>query len=190
VIAGLILAAGAGTRFGDAPKLLADLDGRPLLEHAIRAHCSVPELQRVVVVLGANAAGLLAAVDFDHAEPLICEDWRDGQSASLRAGVEELAGAAKVVVTLGDEPLVTSEVVLRLLRSPAPARAVYEGRPGHPVVLGPEQLRAVGSLTGDHGAREMLGEVREVECSDLCSGRDVDTRADLEAIRDEARAIL
>lgn len=190
MIAGLILAAGAGTRFGEEPKLLADLDGRPLLEHAIRAQCAVAELQRVVVVLGANTAGLLAAVDFDHAEPLICADWRDGQSASLRAGIEELAGAEKLIVTLGDEPLVSAEVIVRLLREPPPARATYGGRPGHPVVLGPEQLRAIAGLTGDRGARDLLGDVRTVECSDICSGADVDTPQDLEAMRDEARAII
>jgi len=190
MIAGLILAAGAGTRFGDEQKLLADLRGRPLLEHAIRAQCAVPEIQRVVVVLGANAAGLLAAVDFDHAEPHICPEWDEGQSASLRSGIEELAGAEKVVVTLGDAPLVTAAVISRVLAAEPPARAVYDGQPGHPVVLGPQELRLIKALTGDHGARELLSGAREVECSDLCSGRDVDTREDLEAIRDEARAVL
>jgi CTP:molybdopterin cytidylyltransferase MocA len=190
LIGGLILAAGAGERFGEAPKLLAELEGKPLLEHAIDVLCAVSELQRVVVVLGANAAGLLAAVHFDHAEPVICEDWRDGQSASLRFGIEELRGAEKVVVMLGDAPVVTAVVVRRLLGAEPPARAVYGGRPGHPVLLGRAELRATSSLTGDHGARDLLGSAELVECSDLCSGRDVDTPHDLEAIRDEARAIL
>ena len=52
LIAGLILAAGAGTRFGPEFKLLAELDGRPVLEHAVRSQCAVPELDPVVVVLG------------------------------------------------------------------------------------------------------------------------------------------
>ena len=54
--AGLILAAGEGVRFGSEPKLLAELEGRPVLEHAIQAQCAVPELERVVVVLGAHPA--------------------------------------------------------------------------------------------------------------------------------------
>jgi CTP:molybdopterin cytidylyltransferase MocA len=192
VIAGLILAAGAGTRFGEEPKLLADLGGRPLLEHAIRALSGVPELQRVVVVLGSGAAGVMAAVDFGEAEPVICPEWRDGQSASLRCGVSELEGAERVVVTLGDQPLIGPAVVGRVLAAadPPPARAVYGGRPGHPVVLGPAELRAVAELTGDRGARDLLDAAREVECGDLGSGRDVDTVSDLEAIRDEARAVL
>jgi molybdenum cofactor cytidylyltransferase/nicotine blue oxidoreductase len=190
VNAGLILAAGAGTRFGDEPKLLADLEGRPLLEHAIRAQCAVPELQRIVVVLGAGAAGLLAEVDFGHAEPVICEDWRDGQAASLRAGVAELADASKVIVTLGDEPLISSQVIARFLDAPSGARAVYNGRPGHPVVLGPEQIHAIAQLSGDRGARDLLPDGPTIECAGLCSGRDVDTPEDLEAIRHEARAVL
>ncbi len=188
--AGLILAAGAGTRFGETSKLLADLDGRPLLEHAIRAQCAVPQLERIVVVLGCGAAGIMAAVEFGEAEPVICEDWREGQAASLRCGLAALADAAKVIVTLGDQPSITPQVIARFLDEPSGARAVYNGRPGHPVALGPEQMRAAQGLTGDHGARELLGDGPTIECSDLCSGRDVDTPADLEVIRRETRAIL
>jgi len=190
VTAGLILAAGAGTRFGEQPKLLATVEGRPLLEHAIRAQCGVPELERIVVVLGAHAAGILAAVDFGEAEPVICEDWRDGQAASLRCGVNALSDADKVIVTLGDQPLIASTVIARFLDEPGGTRAVYNGRPGHPVVLGAEQMRAVQALAGDHGARELLSDGLTIECAGLCSGRDVDTAEDLEEIRNEARAIL
>ena len=183
--AGLILAAGAGTRFGDRPKLLADLDGRPLLEYAIRAQCAVAQLERIVVVLGSAAAGIIAAVEFGEAEPVICEDWREGQAASLRCGVAALADADRVIVTLGDQPSITPQVIARFLNEPPGTRAVYHGRPGHPVVLGPEQMRAVQQLTGDRGARELLGDGPTIECSDLCSGRDVDTPDDLEAVRRE-----
>ena len=103
MVAGLILAAGEGARFGPKPKLLAELAGRPLLEHAIRAQCAVPELARVVVVLGAHAEALLAGVDFMRAEAVVCERWRHGQAASLRCGLEALGEAAKVIVTLGDD---------------------------------------------------------------------------------------
>ena len=188
--AGLILAAGAGTRFGEQSKLLAPLEGRPLLEHAIRAQCGVPELERIVVVLGAHAAGVLAAVEFGEAEPVICEHWRDGQAASLRCGVAALLDADKLIVTLGDEPLITARVIARFLDQPGRTRAVYDGRPGHPVVLGVEQIRAVEALVGDRGARELLRDGPTIECAGLSSGRDVDTPEDLEAIRHEARAIL
>jgi molybdenum cofactor cytidylyltransferase len=192
-ISGLVLAAGAGSRFGpasSASKLLAELDGRPLVEHAVSAQCALAELERVVVVLGARAPEVLARVDFGRAETVVCADWERGQSVSLRCGVQALDGAEKVIVTLGDAPLITVEVIARFLGQPGGARAVYGGRPGHPVVLGPEQLRLVLSLSGDQGARGLLHGGPEIECSDLCSGRDVDTPDDLEEIRSEARAVL
>ena len=190
MIAGLILAAGEGTRFGSEPKLLASLEGRPLLDWAIEAQSRVPALERIVVVLGANADLLLERVDFLDAEPVVCEDWRDGQSASLRFGAEQLADADKVIVTLGDQPLITPQVIARFVDEPAPARATYDGVPGHPVSLAREQLAAIAGVSGDRGARELLGGARMLECRNLCSGRDVDTPNDLEAIRNEARAVI
>jgi CTP:molybdopterin cytidylyltransferase MocA len=190
VKAGLILAAGEGLRFGEEPKLLADLEGRPVLEHAVRSQCAVAGLERVVVVLGANAAGIMAGVDFLCAEPVICEGWREGIAASLRRGVEELGEAERVIVTLGDQPLVSPEVISRFLDAAPGTRATYDGSPGHPVVLGPEQLRAIRELRGDSGARELLGDAPGIECGELCCGRDIDTPDDLEAVREEARAKL
>jgi CTP:molybdopterin cytidylyltransferase MocA len=191
LICGLILAAGEGTRFGPEPKLLAELEGRPLLEYAIRAQCAVPELERVVVVLGAFADQLLGRVDFLRAEPVVCGAWREGQAASLRRGLEELCDAARVIVTLGDEPLITRETVARFVSAPPGAQAFYDGRPGHPVVLGPDQLQALRSLTGDRGARELLVGGPRIELGGLGeSGRDVDTTEDLERMRNAARAIV
>lgn len=188
--AGLVLAAGGGTRFGDSPKQLADLGGRPLLQWAVSAACAVPELARVLVVLGAHAAEIRERVDFGRAEPILCSAWRSGQAASLRRGLQELDGAAKVIVTLGDAPLVSSEVIARFAVEPARTRAVYDGRPGHPVVLGPSEIAALMSLGGDGGARDLLRGGPVIEVGHLCSGRDVDTPDDLEEVRDEARAVI
>jgi molybdenum cofactor cytidylyltransferase len=192
VIAGLILAAGDGSRFGGSgSKLLAELKGRPLLEHAIAAACAVPELERVVVVLGARADEIVSRVSFGRAEPVICPEWEEGQSASLRCGVRALAGAEKVIVTLGDAPLITAAAIERFIDQPPGARAVYRGQSGHPVVLGPLQLEvAVTGISGDRGARDMLRDGPLIECGDVCSGRDVDTPDDLEAIRHEVGAVV
>jgi molybdenum cofactor cytidylyltransferase len=191
---GLILAAGAGSRFGDAPKQLACIRGRPLLEWAVRAQCAVPELGRVVVVLGSRASQVREAVGFGRAETVVCEDWASGQAASLRRGLRELAdgraGGLRVVVTLGDAPLVTSEVIGLFCGAAPRTRAVYDGRPGHPVVLGAEEIAALTSLRGDRGARDLLRGGPVLEVGHLCSGRDVDTPDDLEEIADEARAVI
>jgi molybdenum cofactor cytidylyltransferase len=189
-IAGLVLAAGGGTRFGASPKQLADFGGRPLLEWAVRAQCAVPELERVLVVVGAHADRVLAGVEFGRAETVICPDWKTGQAASLRCGLAELAGAAKVIVTLGDAPLVTSEVIARFAAEEPCTRALYDGRPGHPVVLGPDEIAALTGLAGDEGARGLLRGRSVIEVGHLCSGRDVDTPEDLEEVRDEASAII
>jgi CTP:molybdopterin cytidylyltransferase MocA len=192
-VAGLVLAAGGGTRFGVLPKQLADFHGRPLLEWAVRAQCDVAELSRVVVVLGSSVDEIRSGVAFGRAETVVCEEWESGQAWSLRRGVEFLSGGSgvsKVIVTLGDAPLVTPEVIRLFVEQPPRARAVYGGRPGHPVVLGPEEITALTSLAGDEGARGLLRGGPELEVGHLCSGRDVDTPEDLEEVRDEARAVI
>jgi CTP:molybdopterin cytidylyltransferase MocA len=191
VIAGVVLAAGGASRFG-AVKQLAELDGRPLLEHAIRSIEAVPAIERVVVVLGARADEIRAGVDFGATEVVVCEDWASGQSASLKTGIAAIAGAADAaVITLGDMPRVTPQVIARFAGlaaehgAHARARAVYDGVPGHPVVLGRAYFDAVAEIEGDIGARELLRSigVKKVECSGLCSAVDVDTPADLDGLR-------
>jgi CTP:molybdopterin cytidylyltransferase MocA len=189
----LVLAAGAGTRFGERSKLLAELDGRPLLEYAVAAQCAVTELERVVVVLGASAEEILSRVDFNRAETVVCSRWHEGQAYSLRCGVEHLTSAGdvnRVIVTLGDQPRVSPELIARFVGEAPGTRAVYGGVPGHPVVLGSAQLRAIGGLHGDLGARGLVQGGTTIECGDSSAVRDVDTPEDLEAIRHEARAVI
>jgi molybdenum cofactor cytidylyltransferase len=180
VIGGLILAAGAGRRFGGA-KQLAPFRGRPLLQHAVDAQLAVPALERVVVVLGAHAEEVRAAIDFGRAEPVVCEDWEDGQAASLRCGLRALGAADGVLITLGDQPRITPRLIEAVLAAGADARAAYGGRPGHPVLLGRDLIGRAAELTGDHGARELLAaaDVRTVEAGELGGDHDVDTPADL-----------
>ena len=114
MIGGVVLAAGEATRFG-GPKQLAELDGRPLLEHALRAVSAVPAIDRIVVVLGAHAEEIRAKVDFLDAEPIVCEDWREGQAASLRTGLAALGDVEAALVTLGDQPRITPQVIAMAL---------------------------------------------------------------------------
>jgi molybdenum cofactor cytidylyltransferase len=188
----MVLAAGGGRRFGGG-KLLAELDGRPLLEHALDAMLGVPAIDRVVAVLGAGADELRSSVDLGGVDVVVCRDWPEGISASLRAGVAELADAEAIVITLGDQPLITSQVIAAILDridSPAPAaRATYRGRPGHPVLIKRKLFDRVLELRGDAGARDLLAGagVLEVECGHLSRPDDVDTVEDLEAVRRSLR---
>ncbi len=181
--AGLILAAGAGRRFGGT-KQLADLRGRPLLEYAIEAMLAVPALDPVLVVLGHAADAILERVDFGEAEVVICEEWERGQASSLRRGIAALCEADAAVITLGDQPFITPQVIAGALdqlgRCDA-VRATYDGRPGHPVVLGRSVMDAVSELEGDVGARDLLARfaVRDWEAGHLASATDIDTREEL-----------
>ena len=192
MIAGCVLAAGASSRFGDQPKQLAELNGRPLLEHVLDT-LSRTQLDRVVVVLGAEADRILAGTDLHGAEPVVCERWAEGQSASLACGLAEVQDADAVVVCLGDQPGLSADAVARVVeaRSHAGAvRATYGGRPGHPVLLEHDQIAELRDVTGDVGARNVImSGLREVPCDDLGGGEDVDTPDQLAGLRraEEAR---
>jgi CTP:molybdopterin cytidylyltransferase MocA len=191
LIAGLLLAAGGASRFG-SPKQLAELDGVPLLQHAVDAIVAVPAIDPVVVVLGAQAERVRAALDFGAARPVVCADWAEGMAASLRCGVEAVGDCDWVVVTLGDQPRMTSAVIAAVVdcaESAPPGtdaiRATYDGVAGHPVALGRAMLSHVADLNGDVGARELLANatVRTFEAAHLCDPIDVDTPDDLETLR-------
>ena len=190
MIAGVVLAAGGASRFG-SPKQLAELDGRPLLQHAVDAVLDVPAIDPVVVVLGASAEQVRKAVSLRAARAVICRDWAEGMAASLRCGVEAV-DADWVIITLGDQPRVTSQVIAAVADGAASApagvqavRATYDGVPGHPVALSRAMLPGVAKLRGDVGARELLGSasVRTFEAGRLCDPVDVDTPEELEGLR-------
>jgi CTP:molybdopterin cytidylyltransferase MocA len=187
VIGGIVLAAGAATRFGSY-KQLVDFNGRPLLEHSIRAVTASP-VDRVVVVLGAAADQVIARVDLHGAEFVVCDRWDEGQSASVACGLAELSDCEAVVITLGDQPRLSPDAIRRVIAARAEGvdavRATYAGEPGHPVLLERSLFDRMRNVSGDHGARNLLLSVatREVPCEDLGGGEDVDTPAELDALR-------
>jgi CTP:molybdopterin cytidylyltransferase MocA len=186
MIGGLVLAAGGSSRFGE-PKQLALLDGKPLLEHAVTAMTGAG-LDRVVVVLGANAPAIAAGVPLHGADTVVCDEWAEGLAASLRAGVDALSGCDAVAIALGDQPRLSPDAVARVVSQRGAdelaVRATYGGVPGHPVLLEQTLLARVPSLRGDAGARELLHGVpiREVACDGLGSPDDVDTPEALAAL--------
>jgi CTP:molybdopterin cytidylyltransferase MocA len=196
-VAGLLLAAGAGRRMG-GPKALVELDGEPLVARGLRA-LRDGGLDPRVVVLGAHADEARAAVG--TADPaatvVVADDWADGMGASLRAGLAALgvggtgAGATgptvdAVLVLLVDTPGIGPEALARVAAAATReglVRGSYDGRPGHPVLLGAEHLAGVAAAAHDDvGARGYLAgrdDVRPVEVGDVATRDDVDTPADL-----------
>jgi CTP:molybdopterin cytidylyltransferase MocA len=199
-VLGLVLAAGRGARMGRA-KQLAELGGRPLLEHALAAMSAAP-LDDLVVVLGAYADEVLARVDLQRARPLLVPDWEQGMGSVIAAALAAVkepgaAGAGDgwgaVVIALGDQPLVGAAVVGRLLeawrRGAGPVvSAAYHGRVGNPKLFDRAVVDRLGGLSGDEGARGLLAGhpewVAAVEVGGLGSDLDVDDEAGLARARD------
>ena len=191
--AALVLAAGAGRRFG-RPKALVELDGELLVDRAVRiaagAGCAP-----VVVVLGADA-GVVARASTAAAVVVVNEGWRDGMGSSLRCGLSALTdlGAPGAVVLLVDQPGVPVEVIHRLTRAwragATAVAAVYDVQPRNPVLLDARVWPEVMSVAvGDVGARAWLrahpDEVTMAACDDLGSPTDIDTPADLARLLEE-----
>jgi CTP:molybdopterin cytidylyltransferase MocA len=194
-VAGLVLAAGAGRRMGRPKALLTDPDGTTRLAATVEA-LRRGGCPRVTVVVGASAEVAAPRAAATGADVVVAEGWAAGMGESLREGLDALAaGAARAaVVTLVDLPDVGPEVVRRVLDAwhdrgagdDALVRATYDGRPGHPVLLGRRHWAPLRErLAGDVGAGPYLGEqqagrkVTEVRCEDLATGRDVDRPEEL-----------
>lgn len=189
--AGLLLAAGAGWRFG-GPKALVELDGELLVQRGVRllrdAGC-----EPVLVVLGAAADEVRPHVR--EAEVVFAEDWAEGMGASLRAGLAALTGTAATacVVALVDQPLVRPDAVRALVRAGGPAAvATYDGSPRNPVLLSREIWPGVAAAaSGDIGARGWLRAHPELVKRVPCEGSafDVDTAEDLGALYSRAHGM-
>jgi CTP:molybdopterin cytidylyltransferase MocA len=173
-LTGIVLAAGEGSRMGRPKALLRTPAGRPWLEIATTL-LRLAGCDPVLVVLGAVMVDVPAGVSM-----VLAKDWQKGMSASLRAGLRSSVGDA-ALISLVDLPELPLEVVRRVVEGPVDAgtlrQAVFDGRPGHPVLIGRDHWPAVmQNLTGDHGARDYLVEhgVDEIECGDLFDGHDID----------------
>ncbi|MGP3976354.1 nucleotidyltransferase family protein [Streptomyces sp. 8N114] len=190
-VAGLLLAAGGGRRLGGRPKALLRYAERPLVEHAVRilreGGCTP-----VYVVLGAAAEQVRETARLPGCVLVDNPDWAEGMGSSLRAGLEAVSGAEAVLVSLVDQPGIGAEAVARVraaYRSPATlAAATYDGRRGHPVLLGTAHWEGVArSAQADAGARgylrERRGELTLVECADIADPADIDTPEDLHRLR-------
>jgi CTP:molybdopterin cytidylyltransferase MocA len=189
-VAGVLLAAGEGSRLGQ-PKALVSLDGQTLAERGtglLRAGGAEP----VLIVAGA------VRVELHDVHTVYNPDWRTGMGSSLRAALRALAdtAAGAAVIALADQPLVGPEAVARLIAAyragATVAVAAYEGKPRNPVLVAREHwAEVIETATGDQGARAFLRArpdlVTLVECGDTGRPDDIDTPADLDRIARDVR---
>jgi CTP:molybdopterin cytidylyltransferase MocA len=185
-VAGVVLAAGGGSRMG-RPKALVRLRGELLVERACRLLAD-GGCAPVLAVLGAGATEVPA---LPGVRVVLNPQWRTGMGASLRAGLAAVPPeAGAVVVTLVDTPLLGPEAVRRLVAGRAGADAAvatYSGEQGHPVLLARSVLAEVAAAaTGDRGARAWLAahpdRVRLVPCDGTGDPRDLDVPDDLAGV--------
>jgi CTP:molybdopterin cytidylyltransferase MocA len=189
-IAGLVLAAGEGRRFGGL-KQLERLGPRLLMEYAVESMLDVDLIDRVAVTLGAGADEIVRTADLEGAEVVMVADWREGVAASLRAGFAELVGTADAIVVVpADRPLISAPMITRVIEAwdgIAPAvQATHDGAPGYPLLFASGLDAAVAGLAGESAPDSIAGlNPVPVECGPNVLF-DVDLVEDLEELRDSA----
>jgi molybdenum cofactor cytidylyltransferase len=190
-VAAVILAAGASTRFG-SPKVLAQLDGRTLLEHVLDAVRDAG-IDEIVVVLGHAADEVEDGIDWLD-EHLVRNPDPGLLSSSLQVGLATAADldppVKAAIVLLGDQPRVRPEVIHGLIAASrgAEERVVVpdyaEGGGANPVLVRREAFDLADEASGDHGLGPLLASREELVLRVPFPGSnpDVDTPADLDAL--------
>jgi CTP:molybdopterin cytidylyltransferase MocA len=188
VIAGVLLAAGGARRFG-SQKLVATFAGAPLVRHAAEVLSRATD--SLVVVVGRDADAVRASLRGIDAVTVENSDWSTGLASSIRCGVTAVpADSEAIVVALGDQPRIGSDVIERLIarwrESGVSIAAVrYRGQRGHPVLFDRSLFAEIAMLEGDVGARGLIDlspdRVAYVDVDEPMPA-DVDTRGDLDAL--------
>lgn len=191
----VVLAAGTSSRLGQ-PKQLLDLGGEPVLDHVLRA-AAMSQVGGTILVLGHEATAISAAIGDFGQITVLNPDYAEGQSASLRAGIAALpTTAAGALILLGDQPLVTATLIGQLIdqfvdegRIDRFVQTQYGGIPAPPVLIGRSWFPGLDGITGDQGARELIGAHRDRVTSirsDEDRPLDLDTMADYRKLLERA----
>jgi len=187
-VAGVLLAAGTSSRFGERNKLLSSVgaDGEPVVRRAAATLVDA-RVEPVLAVVGHEAERVRDALSGLPVGFVENPDFREGQSTSVRAGVAALdTDVDAAVVALGDMPSVAPDAVDALVAAYRAGAgdalaAAHDGRRGNPVLFDARYFEELAGVEGDVGGRELL--LREgvlVETGDPGVRRDVDVPEDLE----------
>ncbi|NKE36117.1 nucleotidyltransferase family protein [Natronococcus sp. JC468] len=188
-IAGIVLAAGTSSRFGDENKLLAEINGKTVLVQSIQ-NLIESKVDIVYVVTGNEHHRVQDAIGHLDVQTITNEAYGQGQATSIRTGVRAVrqhTSIDAVLISLGDMPFITSSTINHLIatyQSDAAGIIVagYQGRRGNPVLFDTSYLESLASVSGDTGARHFILESNDavlVETEDPGVIQDINTSDDL-----------
>ena len=192
-IAAVVLAAGASRRMGKDNKLVAMIDGKPMVAHAVDA-AIMAGLSPIVVVTGHEPDAVRQALGDRDVDYVHNPDFAEGLSSSLKAGIRALPkDVGGAVVCLGDMPHISSRHLKKLVAAydPEEGRKIIVptqlGKRGNPILWSSEYFPEMQALAGDVGAKHLIGEhgeaVCEVALDDDAIFTDIDTPGELEIAR-------
>jgi molybdenum cofactor cytidylyltransferase len=173
-VVAVVLAAGKSSRMG-SNKMLADVNGEPMLRRTV-SNLLRSAVDDIIVVTGHEAKATAAALQGLDLRTVQNSDHADGLSSSLRVGVEAAGQADALIVCLGDMPRVSAETIDRMIAAFNPTEhrsivvPVHKGQFGNPVLWGSEHFARLKTMTGDRGARSLIGDMKseatEIEADD------------------------
>ncbi|MBA3008957.1 MAG: nucleotidyltransferase family protein [Proteobacteria bacterium] len=198
-LAGIILAAGMGTRMGTdlcRAKQLLPLGGRAVLAHVVE-NALAAGLDPIILVLGHQAQEIMAAMDVSQVRVVVNPLYRTGMAGSVRAGLGAVPSFCDgAMFLLGDQPLVDKAVLLKLIKAFTGSNIVipaFEGRQGNPVIFGAGFFSQLQQLKGDRGGRVLFDaypdHIRQVpvETDSVCF--DLDTPEDYERLGQQGESV-
>jgi len=193
-VVAVVLAAGTSSRMGEANKLLAAIDGTPLVRRVLDQVCA-SRVSSIIVVTGHQESAIHRAlqgcdVTFTHNGR-----YEDGLSTSLLCGLEKVPQSALgAIICLGDMPKLKVEHIDRLViefgkhKSEKICVPVFDGQQGNPVVWPQKYFTEMQALTGDTGAKKLIAHhqahVVEIDMDDDSVTQDIDTPDDLKKFQD------
>jgi molybdenum cofactor cytidylyltransferase len=190
-VAAIILAAGRSMRMGGPNKLLAEIEGKPLVR-MVTEQALTSKATHTIVVTGHQAEQVERALHGLNVTFVRNPNFADGLATSVKTGISAVpAEADGAVICLGDMPLISAQLIDRLMEAFAPDRGslivapVSEGRRGNPVLWSRRFFSELMTLDGDIGARHLIGKhneaVAEVPVDGQAAFLDIDTPQALEA---------
>ena len=194
-VAGVLLAAGTSTRFGKDTKQLALINGRPMIEWAVKAGTG-SLLDRLVVVIGHDRDNVLRALDAMQKHPKLHivdnPDYKSGMSSSMKAGLKAVkTHCPAVMFLLADQPLIAPPLINLLIRQWGSSdknicAPFSDGRTANPVIFGRKYYEDLLKVGGDKGGRDILRLHKEDLLKVPVPGQpctyDIDTQQDYKAL--------